>query len=127
MHKIFIAEDSVEVARMYERAFTLKGHEIVLAHDGQQALEMLQKDPETPAAVVLDIMMPHMNGLELIRHLRQDERFKQVPIAVLTNSFYKEDAERFLTAGADLYLIKIDNQSSEVVEKIEALITSKKQ
>ena len=120
--KIFIAEDNLEVSRMYERAFRLNGHEVALAYDGELAQRGLLAMEETPAAILLDINMPHMNGLDLMLAIREISRFKDVPIVVLTNSFYKEDQERFLSAGADLYLIKIEHQVKDVVSKVEALI-----
>ena len=108
---------------MYERAFRFSGHEVILAYDGEVALKELKNIKEVPAAIVLDIMMPHMNGLDLIINLRQDPRFKEVPMIVLTNSFHKEEADHFLSSGADLYLVKIEHPSNEVVEKVEDLIT----
>ncbi len=120
--KIFIAEDNLEVSRMYERAFRLNGHEVALAYDGESARRDLLAMEETPVAILLDINMPHMNGLDLMLAIRENPRFKDVPIVVLTNSFYKEDEERFLSAGADLYLIKIEHQVKDVVSKVEALI-----
>ncbi len=111
---------------MYERIFRLSGHDIELAYDGASALEKLQKMEEVPAAILLDIMMPNMNGLTLIQNLRKNPRFAKVPIAVLTNSFYKEDEQYFLSKGADLYLVKIEHKADEVVKKIEELIVKGK-
>ena len=121
--KILIVEDNMEIARMYERAFRLNGFETVVVHDGEDALKALEASQELPAAIVLDVVMPHMNGLDFILHVRAQERYKAVPIAVLTNSFGKEDADRFLSEGADLYLVEIDTGASEVVEKVQELIT----
>jgi DNA-binding response OmpR family regulator len=122
---IFLLEDDLEMSRMYERAFHLAGHEVVLARDGAEAVKMLNEVPATPKAIILDIMVPKINGLELLHGLRDDPRFKETPIAVLTNSFYKDDADRFLAAGADIYLVKIEHQIKEVVEKIEMLIKTR--
>ncbi len=107
---------------MYERAFRLNEYEVVLAYDGESAQRDLLAMEETPAAILIDINMPHMNGLDLMLTIRENSRFKDVPIVVLTNSFYKEDEDRFLSAGANLYLIKIEHQSKDIVAKVEALI-----
>ncbi len=120
--KIFLVEDNLEVSRMYERAFRLRGHEVGLAYDGETALEQIKASEPTPDAIILDVMIPHMNGIELLKELRKDERFAKVPVAILTNSFHKSDADQFLALGADLYLVKIEHQSKQVVEQIEALI-----
>ncbi len=108
---------------MYERAFRLHGHDIEVTHDGATALQKLQSADSAPDAIVLDVLMPHMNGVELLKELRADPRFANVPVAILTNSFHKEDKEQFLAMGADLYLVKIEHQSKQIVAEIEALIT----
>ena len=120
--KIFLIEDNMEVSRMYERAFRLNGYEIEIAYDGETALQRLSDKESLPSAIVMDVMIPHLNGVELLERFRQDPRLAQVPVAVLTNSFRKEDEERFLALGAKLYMVKIDHRSAEVVEKIERLI-----
>jgi len=122
--KILIVEDSMEIARMYERAFRLNGFEVEMVHDGLDGLKALEGMQELPAAIVLDVVMPHMNGLDFILHVRANERYKAIPIAVLTNSFRKEDAQHFLSQGADLYLVKIETQSTEVVDKVKELIAN---
>jgi DNA-binding response OmpR family regulator len=120
--RVFLVEDNMEVSRMYERAFRLRGHEVDMAYDGHTALEKIKQADPAPEAIVLDVMIPHMNGVDLLREIRKDPRLADVPIAILTNSFHKDDEAIFLDLGADLYLVKLDNQSKDVVDKIEALI-----
>lgn len=112
----------MEMSRMYERAFRLNKHEVALAYDGESAQSDLSTMEEVPAAILLDIGMPRINGFDLLLAIRKNPRYKDVPIVVLTNSFYTEDEERFLSAGATLYLIKIDSQPKDIVAKVEALI-----
>jgi DNA-binding response OmpR family regulator len=119
---IFLLEDQQDIARMYERAFHLAGHEVLLVHDGASALKELFAMTEPPIAILLDIMVPHINGLDVMKTLRTDARFRAVPVVVLTNSFYKDDSTRFLEAGADLYLIKSDNQIKDIIAKVEDLV-----
>ena len=107
---------------MYERVFRFNGYEVVFSYDGESAQKDLSTMTEVPVAILLDIKMPHMNGLDLLLNIRKNPRFKDVPVVILTNSFYKEDEERFLSAGADLYLIKIEHQSKDIIEKVETLI-----
>lgn len=120
--KIFLVEDNLEISRMYERSFRLHGHQIDIVHDGETALAKLTAESALPDAVILDIMLPHMNGDQLLEHLRADARFAQVPIVILTNSVNQEEGQRLLELGADLYLVKIENQSKQVVEKVEDLM-----
>jgi DNA-binding response OmpR family regulator len=124
--KVFIVEDNLEMSRMYERAFRLHGYDIEIAYDGETALEKLETFEKVPDAIILDVMIPHMNGADVLRKLRSNPKFSGVSIAVLTNSFHKDDADHFLGLGADLYLVKIDHQSKQVVAQIEALINKHK-
>ncbi len=119
---ILIVEDDEYVSRMYERAFRLGGHETDVAYSGDEALKKLADSPQIPAALLLDVMMPNMNGLALLEAVRGQERFNAMPIVILTNSLHREDAEQFLSAGANLYLVKIEHQSKQVVEQVETLI-----
>jgi DNA-binding response OmpR family regulator len=75
-----------------------------------------------PSAILLDIMIPKKDGAAVLRDIRANTLFDNIPVVILTNSLHTEDAEKFLSLGADLYLIKMDNQSKEIVEKVEALI-----
>ena len=122
MNKVFIAEDDEYVSRMYERAFRLRGFEVEVVSSGKIALKRLQEMSQKPSVIITDALLPEMSGKDLIRRIREDTIFRSIPIAVLTNSFSREDADQFLALGADLYLIKIEHDSKSVVEKIHNLI-----
>jgi DNA-binding response OmpR family regulator len=122
VEKIFLIEDDLDVSRMYERAFRLYGYEIEIAHDGETALERLSQKDVLPDAIIMDVMVPFMDGFQLLERFRGDARLSKIPVAILTNSFHKEDEQRFLGLGAKLYMVKIEHQSKQVVEKVEQLI-----
>lgn len=122
MATLFIAEDDPLMGRMYERAFKLSGHQVLLAGDGESALEMLRGADTKPAVVLLDVMMPKMSGFDVLRKMKEDAQLKQIPVVLLTNLAGHQDAERGLQLGAELYLVKSDFSPKQVVEKIESLI-----
>lgn len=122
MLRILLAEDDECLGRVYERAFRFASFDVELVRDGEETLQKLTTAKVLPDAIVMDIMMPKLNGFDLLVTLRNDSRYAAVPIVILTNSFVKHEAERFLSAGADLYFIKIEHQTKEVVEKIQELI-----
>lgn len=122
MTRIVIIEDNEELSRMYERAFRLHGHEVVLFSDGAAAQKDLSTMDPLPVAIIMDIILPGMSGLDLLRAVRLDTRFVAVPIAMLTNSFVMENEKQFLELGADLYMVKIEHEARAVVEKMDALI-----
>jgi chemosensory pili system protein ChpA (sensor histidine kinase/response regulator) len=122
MSSIFLVEDDEYIMRVYERAFRLAGHSITIATDGEMALKDLSEMKDLPSAIILDVMMPKKNGENVLRELRADARYANIPIAVLSNSFHEDQVHRFKELGANLYMVKIDNKPSDVIEKIEGLI-----
>ncbi|MFA5095354.1 MAG: response regulator [Candidatus Paceibacterota bacterium] len=126
MSKIFIIDDDVFITRMYERIFRLENHEVLVAHDGEEAIKLLEVMNPPPDLIALDIMMPKMNGLDLLRKIRTYKELKEVPVVVLTNSFEKEHEKEFSELGVSLYLVKMENTPKEIVQKLEEVIKIKK-
>lgn len=122
MIKVFLVEDDEYNSRMYERAFRLHGCEVDVFSTGEATLQRLNETDQKPAIIIIDATLPKMSGKDLIRSIRENETFQSIQIAVLTNSFSREDADQFLVLGADLYLIKVDHDSKNVVEKILGLV-----
>lgn len=122
MAKLFIAEDDPLMIRMYERAFRLGGHELTMAGDGEEALATLGKMDPKPTLILLDIMMPKMSGFDVLRKIKEDESLKKIPVILLTNLAGQEDAEKGLSLGAVLYLVKSEYSPKQVMEKVEEII-----
>ena len=100
--KIVVVDDEQAVRDSLRRSLSFNGYDIAIAEDGEQALDVIEK--EQPDLVILDVMMPKMDGLEVCRHLRShgDDR----PILVLTARDGVSDRVAGLDAGADAYLPK---------------------
>src|SRR4051812_11648286 len=81
--KILLVEDDALIYRMYQKAFELEGFEIEIAEDGQKGLDKLATF--TPDIILLDIMMPNMNGVEMLAKLKENPATKDIPTVVLTN------------------------------------------
>ena len=122
MKKILIIEDDSFVSRMYERAFKIGGYEVEVEANGEAGLARLRSDAPKPSVIVMDVMMPGMNGVELLTEIKKDPSTSSIPLAVLTNSFTKETADHFITLGADLYLVKIAHSSKDIVQRMDDLI-----
>jgi DNA-binding response OmpR family regulator len=122
MSKILLVEDDQFISRVYERAFRLGGHEIEILGEGESAwARLLVMDP-LPSVVILDLVLPQLSGIDLLAKINGDKRFDHTPVAVLTNSFDQDLEKKLLASGADLYLIKVDNEPKDVVARIEELI-----
>ena len=121
-----MAEDDPLMSRMYERAFRLGGHAITLTYDGDEALKTLETMNPKPDLIMLDVMMPKMSGFDVLRKIKANEQTKNIPVVLLTNLAGQDDAEKGLSLGAVLYLIKSQYNPRQVVSKIEEIIKATK-
>ncbi len=119
-----MAEDDPLMGRMYERAFRLGGHELTLAHDGAEALEMITTMNPQPDVIILDVMMPKMSGFDVLAKIKHDMTLKHIPVVLLTNLAGQEDAQKAVTMGALKYLVKSSYNPKQVVEEMTAIANS---
>lgn len=124
MAKILIVEDDPLMQRMYQKAFTLAGYEVEVAGDGREGLEKATRGG--PALILLDIMMPKMNGMEVLKELRANAETQSIPVVMLTNitSGSLEAAKHALTKGALEYIVKSDYEPQEVVQMVRKILES---
>ncbi len=101
---ILVVDDDPDIARFVEVNLKLQGFAVVVAHDGEEALELI--NVRQPGLAVVDLMMPRMDGLELTRRLRANPMTASIPIIMLTARGLTVDKVLGLTAGADDYLVK---------------------
>ena len=102
--KILVVDDERAVRESLRRALTLEGYEVELAEDGAEALARLRSGETHPDAILLDVLMPHLNGLEVCRRLRAAG--DRVPVLMLTARDQIDDRVAGLDAGADDYVVK---------------------
>ncbi|EMR01802.1 response regulator [Cesiribacter andamanensis] len=103
--KILVADDDVRNVYSLCSLLEMQGMEIVVAYNGQEALNKLKAEEEVDL-VLMDVMMPEMDGIEAIKHIRRQSRYKQLPIIALTAKAMKEDREKCIAAGASDYIPK---------------------
>ena len=101
---VLVVDDSITVRRVTQRLLLRDGYRVALAADGLQALERLQE--ELPAVVLSDIEMPRMDGFDLARNIRGDERMGQLPIIMITSRIAQKHREHAIELGVDHYLGK---------------------
>ena len=118
--KILLVEDDPFLLSMYNTKFELENFKVVTAEDGEKGLKLALK--ELPDVILLDIMLPRMDGFEVLKALKADKKTSGIPVILLTNLSQKEKVKEGLSLGANDYLIKAHFMPSEVVEKIKKLI-----
>jgi two-component system, OmpR family, alkaline phosphatase synthesis response regulator PhoP len=118
--KILIAEDDPFLMKVYRMTFEQEGYDIILAEDGEQALFRLQK--ECPDIMLLDILMPKMDGFDVLREIQKDKKCKGIPIIVLSNLGQESDVAKAKELGAVDYAIKGDTDIEDVVAKVKQYV-----
>ena len=119
MKKILIADDRSEVVELVKATLEGEGYRTIDASDGKEALEKIGL--ERPDLVLLDIVMPKMDGFEVLSKLRGDPKTKDIPVIMLTAKGQKLDREKGIKLGASDYIIK-PFSPSHLLDKIEELI-----
>jgi DNA-binding response OmpR family regulator len=102
--KIFIIEDDPDICEILEYNLQQEGYDIEVFHDGQKGLDAILKNP--PDLVLLDLMLPGRNGLEIARIIRKDDHTFNVPIIMITARSEEMDILQGLDQGADDYITK---------------------
>ncbi|MBO0947180.1 response regulator transcription factor [Fibrella forsythiae] len=121
MTTILIADDEPNILLSLEFLMKKEGHRVFIARDGQEAKDLIQQ--EQPDVLLLDVMMPRMNGLELCRYVRTEPAYKAMKVIFLSAKSKEADVRAGYEAGADLYLAK-PFSTRELVQKINGLIAT---
>ncbi|OGM14309.1 hypothetical protein A3A76_00080 [Candidatus Woesebacteria bacterium RIFCSPLOWO2_01_FULL_39_23] len=123
MAKVLLIEDDPLVVRMYQKVLSFEGFEIEVAADGREGL----KKAETlkPDLIFCDIMMPKMNGIEVLDRLKANPDTQAIPVIMLTNLSGTRDAEIAISKGAFAYMVKSEYRPKEVAAYAKEFIQSK--
>lgn len=113
--KILYVEDDPMMVKLYQSKFELEGFETIVAQDGKTALEKLA---ENPNLILLDLMLPAMDGFELLEKIKKDPKYTNVPVIVLSILGQDSDIARAKQLGAVNYLVKEEVTPARVVEII---------
>lgn len=103
-HKILVVDDEPDIVETLKFRLEAAGFEVFTAYNGAEALE--KAEAELPDLIVLDVMMPVMDGLEACRKLKQDDRFRDIPILMLTAKRTEADEVSGMKSGTDEYMTK---------------------
>ena len=117
---IVIIEDDGFLQRLYELKFVEQGFTVKAAVDGEKGLALVKE--AKPLAVLLDLDIPKLSGLEVLNLIKSNEELKHIPVIILTNSSTQESVDKARSLGAADYLIKAHFLPSEVVAKVTACL-----
>jgi len=117
---ILLVEDDVFLAGIYKKKFEVEGFDISVADNGEKGLSEAKK--KLPNLILLDILLPKMDGFAVLKELKKDETTKDIPVILLTNLGQKDDVAKGIEMGVEDYLIKIHFKPSEVVDKVRKVL-----
>src|SRR6266700_4559970 len=122
MHKILIIEDDQIVANIYRNKFSIDGFQVEIAHDGVAGLDSIRSF--RPDAVVLDLMLPKMTGVDLMKKVRSEAEFQKLPIIVFSNTYLTNMVQEAWKAGATKCLSKSNCTPRQVVEVVRSTLSN---
>lgn len=102
--KILVVDDEKELVKAIQIRLERAGYEIIIANDGEEGLEKAKRCK--PDLIILDVMLPKMDGYKVCRLLKFDEKYKNIPIIMLTARAHESDAKISAEVGADMYITK---------------------
>lgn len=118
MTKIAIVEDDLAIAQMYSMKFVTEGYTVESAENGKLGLELIEK--MKPDVVLLDLMMPEMNGDEVLTALRKTDWGKDIKVIILTNMGEQEAPEILKTLNVTAFIVKADMTPKQVAELVKS-------
>lgn len=118
--KILLVEDDSFLLNMYAEKFRVEGFEALVADNGAKAVQLAKE--ELPDVILLDVLLPKMDGFEVLRELQADAKTKTIPVILLTNLSQRDEVNKGLDLGARDFLIKAHFMPQEVMEKVKAVL-----
>lgn len=123
MAKVLVVDDDEVIVRLLELNFELEGHEVASVLDGRQAIERIAE--VAPDVVLLDVMMPELDGYRVCAQLREDPAFARLPIVFLSARAQEADIARGTEVGGDAYVTK-PFDPLELVQLVERLVAERR-
>ena len=115
---VLLAEDEPNIVESLTFLLERAGFEVIVKQDGRQALEAVKASP--PDVLVLDVMLPELDGYEVLRQLRADLQTEKLPVVMLTAKGQRADRETAMQCGADIFMTK-PYSNSEIVAAVQQL------
>jgi CheY-like chemotaxis protein len=120
MAKILIVEDDPLMSRLYKKVFERGGYDVLTVDRGAEGI--VKAKEWQPGLILLDIMMPEMDGYQVLEKLKADDSSKSIPVVALTNLAGTEDAERAISMGALKYVIKSEHDPNDMLTLVGEIL-----
>ncbi len=121
--KVLLVEDDQMIIDMYKMRLEEEGFLVFTTDKGSEAVKIARK--EMPDIVLLDIILPEMDGFSVLRELKQEPETSLIPVVMLTNLGQEEDKEKGMALGAAEYFIKAWSTPADIIDKVRSVLTNK--
>lgn len=119
--RVLLAEDDRFLRRACEQSLRQRGYTVISAPDGEAALQLARR--ERPDLILLDMLMPRMTGLDVLRALKADAQTREIPVLVLSNSSREQDVQEVTRLGVVAYLVKANLSLQELGERVAGILS----
>ncbi len=120
MNKVLIIEDDPPYRKIYKRKFEISGYTVEVAENGVEGLEKIRSF--MPDIIFVDLMMPKMDGFQVLDAVKADPALQHIPVVVITNLSTTDDAHKVLQKGAIALLVKSDTEPNAIVERANEIL-----
>ncbi len=119
--KIVLVEDDTFIHELYRSTLTTAGYNVISAKDGEKGLNIIKGNTDAKL-ILLDLMLPKMNGIDVLKEMKKDPVTKNLSVIVLTNVSEERVVKEALKLGANAYLIKVDYTPRQVIDMVRQYI-----
>jgi CheY-like chemotaxis protein len=119
--RVLLAEDDRFLRRACEQSLRQRGYTVISAPDGEAALQLARR--ERPDLILLDMLMPRMTGLDVLRALKAGAQTREIPVLVLSNSSREQDVQEVTRLGVVAYLVKANLSLQELGERVAGILS----
>lgn len=120
LKQVLLVEDDRFLRRACEKSLRQQGFNVSTAPDGEEALRAIRAEP--PDLILLDLLMPKVSGIEVLKDLRSDEKTRDIPVIILTNSSKETDVREIESLGVSGYLVKANLSLEELGNQVRQLL-----
>ena len=122
-YQVLLVEDSKAIQQMYRNKLMMEQFAVVTADNGMEAIKALSLSK--PDIILLDLMMPIMDGYKVLQVVKTDQKFKDLPVLVFSAKGQPDEVEKALSLGASGFIVKSVTKPNEVVERIRSILSQK--
>ncbi len=119
---VLLIEDEFGFRRIYTSVFKYAGYDVLDAEDGEKGFQMVLK--HRPSIVLLDLLLPKMNGLEVLKKIRATDELKKIPVIIFSVLGEEREVGMGLSMGANDYLIKGNSNPKEILDKVQDILSA---